>query len=93
MLAALGLAALLVAALPRPSSAAAADEDKVPTCPTGLQESTTTDSLDVSVSWDGLGGASEYWVRWRSVDSGGKLNQGLRISSTSASISIGDYGE
>ena len=93
LLAALGLAALLVAALPTSSPAVAADEDKVPARPTGLQVSTTTGSLGVSVGWDGVGGASDYLVRWRSADGGDKLNDGFRTSSTSTSISVGDFGQ
>ena len=66
---------------------------EVPAKPTGLSVDTDEDSLNVSVNWDDVDGESEYWVRWRSVDSGEKLNEGLRVQSSNTAITVADYGE
>ena len=65
----------------------------VPAQPTELQVETEVGSLDVSVDWDDVDGATEYWVRWRSVDSGERLNEGVKVASSNADITVGDYGD
>ena len=67
--------------------------EPVPAKPTGLTVSTRQGSLDVSVDWDDVDGAVRYLVRWRSVDSGGKLNEGLNASSSNKTITVAGYGE
>ena len=65
----------------------------LPSAPTGLQIDTETGSLDVSLDWDDVAVADSYLVRWRSVDNGEKLNEGVRVSSSEANITVADYGE
>ena len=64
-----------------------------PAKPTGLQVSTQSGSLAVSVDWDDVADADSYWVRWRSVDNGEKLNAGVRPSASVTTITVADYGE
>ena len=64
-----------------------------PAKPTGLQISTQSGSLSVSVDWDDVAGADSYWVRWRSIDNGEKLNGGVRPSASGTTITVADYGE
>ena len=65
----------------------------LPSKPTGLQATTTLGSLDVAVDWDDVEGATEYRVRWRAVGPGNVLNDGVRVSSSNADITVADYGE
>ena len=65
----------------------------VPAKPTGLQADATTDSLDVSLDWDDVTGASYYLVRWRSIDNGERLNEGVEVKSSNTDITVADYGE
>ena len=65
----------------------------VPEKPTGLQADTTSGSLNVSVDWDDVTGASHYLVRWRVAGPGNKLNTGVEAQSSDASITVDDYGE
>ena len=69
------------------------DNSAVPAEPTGLRIDTEPGSLDVSLSWDGVDGASRYWVRWRSVDMKEKLNEGVEVGSSGTGITVADYGE
>ena len=62
-----------------------------PAKPSGLSVSTEPGSLDVSVDWNDVEGSGFYWVRWRPVD--GTLNEGVEVSSSSATIAVADYGE
>ncbi len=64
-----------------------------PAKPSGLRITTEPGSLDVTVNWDEVDGAASYWVRWRSVDNGEKLNAGVRLSDTGMDITVDDYGE
>ena len=74
-----------------PASAQDDGETKVPAKPTGLSVATEQGSLDVLVEWDDVGGADDYLVRWRPKD--GQLNDGARVGSSSAAITVDDYGE
>ena len=65
----------------------------IPAAPTGLQVSTTPGSLDASLNWDDVEGADDYLVRWRSVDNGEKLNEGVRVQSSGTNITLAGYGE
>ena len=67
--------------------------DTVPAQPAGMEVSPEAGSLDVSVDWDDVDGATGYLVRWRSVSNGGKLNAGVEVQSSSASITVDDYGD
>ena len=62
----------------------------VPAAPSGLEAITTPGSLDVSADWDDVEGADEYLVRWR--PKGGGLNDGVRVNSSSAAVTVDDYG-
>ena len=74
-----------------PASAQDDNETKVPAKPTGLSVATEQGSLDVLADWDDVEGADDYLVRWRPND--GKLNDGARVASSSASITVAAYGE
>ena len=65
----------------------------VPGRPTGLRVSPEAGSLQVSVDWADVHGASYYWVRWRGADTGGGLNEGVKARSTEAVITVSDYGD
>ena len=64
-----------------------------PAKPTGLQVDTEQGSLDVSVDWDDVDGADEYWVQWRLFDPDHKLNAGVKVGSSRAAITVTDHGE
>ena len=66
--------------------------EPVPARPTGLSIATEPGSLDVSLDWDDVDGARRYWVRWRSADSGEKLNDGIEAQTSQAAITVADYG-
>ncbi len=72
--------------------AGAQEETQVPARPTGFTITTEPGSLDVGVDWDDVNGATHYLVRWRSVDNGEKLNQGVEVQSSEAAIAMADYG-
>ncbi len=74
-----------------PFSAQSEDGSQVPAKPTGLGVATEQGSLDVSADWDDVEGADDYLVRWRLK--GGRLNVGTRVNSSSAAITVDDYGE
>ena len=95
----LGLATLLIvftaalAVTGTGGSPAMADDSEVPAKPTGLRIDTEVGSLDVSLDWDDIDGASRYWVRWRSVDNEEKLNEGVEVESSDATITVANHGE
>ena len=65
----------------------------IPDEPAGLSVSATPGSLEVSVDWDDVSGASYYWVRWRESGSGNELNEGVVVLPSEAVIAVSDYGE
>ena len=65
----------------------------VPDRPTGLQVKTEPGSLEVSLDWDDVPGPAVYRVRWRGTDSGSRLNEGVKVLSSDAVITVADYGE
>ena len=64
-----------------------------PAKPGGLKADTEAGSLDASLDWEDVDGASYYRVRWRAVGTGDKLNEGVEVQSSSASITVAGYGE
>ena len=64
-----------------------------PAKPGALRVSTQPGALNVSLNWSAVDGAAEYWVRWRSVDRKEKLNQGVRVESSEAAITVADLGD
>ena len=74
-----------------PASAQDDGETKVPAKPTGLSVATEPGSLDVLADWNDVEGADDYLVRWRPKD--GRLNDGARVASSSAAITVDDYGD
>jgi len=50
-------------------------------------------SLTVSVDWADVPGASSYLVRWRDGGYGVKLNDGVTVATSEASITVGYHGE
>ena len=75
------------------SPARADDNSAVPAEPTELQIETTSGSLDVSLDWDDVDGAGRYRVRWRTVDTGEALNEGVEVESSETDITVAGYGE
>ncbi|MCY4415902.1 MAG: fibronectin type III domain-containing protein, partial [Chloroflexi bacterium] len=73
-----------------PASAQDDGDTEVPARPTGLRVATEPSSLDVSADWDDVAGADDYLVRWRPKD--GQLNDGVRVTSSSAAVTVADYG-
>ena len=65
----------------------------VPASPEGLRASTETGSLDVSVDWSDVPGATHYLVRWRVAGPGNKLNTGGEVQASNAKITLADFGE
>ena len=78
---------------PEPTPESTPEPTIVPATPTGLQAETTTDSLNVSLDWDDVDGAAHYLVRWRSIDNGEKLNEGVEVQTSNTDITVADYGE
>ena len=64
-----------------------------PAKPTGLEVVTEPGSLDVSVGWDDVGGATRYLVRWRLAGPGNKLNEGVEVQTSEADITVADFGD
>ena len=93
----IALAFLLVGALAlvwvEAGPAVANDEQSPPAKPKGLQVSTEAGSLAVSVDWDDVNGADDYWVRWRQKGPGQNLNEGVKPTSSSTTITVDDYGD
>ena len=54
---------------------------------------TEAGSLDVSLDWDDVDGATDYRVRWRGATSGEGLNEGVEVESSDAEITVADYGK
>ena len=65
----------------------------VPAKPSGLRVATGVGLLAVGLDWRDVGGATHYLVRWRSVDSGERLNEGVETQSAAVTITVADFGE
>ena len=93
----MSLVMVLVSTLPMaPARASPEDADGVtepPAKPSGLQVDTESGSLNVSLDWGDVDGASYYWVRWRKVGTGDKLSGGVEPKSSNTSITVAGYGE
>ena len=74
-----------------PASAQDDGETNIPARPTGLSVATEQGSLDVSEHWHDVEGAEDYLARWRPQD--GELNDGTRFATSSAAITVDDYGD
>ena len=61
--------------------------------PAGLGVTTQQGSLDAAVDWDEVDGADSYLVRWRQAGPGNPLNDGMRVRSSDAIITVADYGD
>ena len=75
-----------------PASTQDDSETKAPGRSTELSVATEPASLDLAVSWDAVDGASSYKVRWRRSQSDSTLNEGVVAESSSATITVSDYG-
>ncbi len=71
----------------------AATDGSAPAKPAKLRIDATEGSLEVTVDWDVVDGAAEYFVRWRLGGSGNKLNEGVKTESTETDITVDDYGD
>lgn len=69
------------------------DGAQPPARPIGLQVSTAQGSLDVSVDWNDVDGAASYLVYWRLTGPGHKLNEGVEVGTSEATITVDDHGE
>ena len=87
------LFAALLFAFPVLTPALAEDGTEVPGKPTGLEVHAEQNSLDASVAWDDVAGAREYWVRWRLIHPDHDLNEGVKVESSSAAITVDHFGE
>ena len=67
--------------------------EPVPAQPAELRVATEPGSLAISLDWDDVDGAGRYWVRWRSVDTGEKLNDGIEVETSETIITVADYGD
>ena len=62
--------------------------------PTGLAATTQLDSLDVSVNWDAVDGATSYKLRWRQADAENfEADNAATASTTSAAITVSGFDE
>ena len=64
-----------------------------PVRPAGVSISTQPGSLDVSVDWRDVAGATSYLARWREGGAGNRLNEGVEVQSSDADITVSDYGK
>ncbi|MYB22522.1 MAG: leucine-rich repeat protein [Chloroflexi bacterium] len=69
-----------------------AEPDPIPGKPAGLTAAAERGSLNVALDWDDVDGADRYRVRWRAVETGARLNDGIGTQSSQAAISVADYG-
>ena len=65
----------------------------VPAAPNGLQINTEQGSLDVTLDWNDVDGTAEYWVRWRVAGPGNRLNDGIKVASSNADITVAGFGD
>lgn len=56
----------------------------------GLRVTTQFGSLDMAVDWRDVTGADSYLVRWRQHGPGQTLNEGVRSTSSDATVTAGD---
>ena len=76
-----------------PASAQGGSETKVPAKPGELSVDTELGSVDVSVDWDDVEGATSYAVRWREGVRGTQLGYPLSVTSSDATVTVEGYGE
>ena len=69
-------------------------EPPLPGEPANLSVTTTTGSLQVSVNWDDVDGATSYAVRWRVHGAGIEFEDEdmATVTESEASITVGEYG-
>ena len=80
--------------IPEPTATPTPDPSvPIPDEPTGLSITSTPGSLEVSVDWYDVSGASHYWVRWRESGPGNELNEGVVVLRSVVVITLGGYGE
>ena len=90
---ALALGAILAVFLILMIPAQVAGQSGTPAKPTGLRVSTTDGSLEASVDWNDVSGATSYRVRWRERSAGSSLNTGITVTDSNAVITVADSGE
>lgn len=78
---------------PKPEPQRQAEPDPIPGQPAGLTVSAERGALNVALDWDDVDGATRYRLRWRAVESGAKLNDGIEPDSSEVAISVADYGD
>ena len=64
----------------------------LPPKPANMNVSTEQGSLEVGIEWEDIDHATKYLVRWRSVDNGEKLNEGVQVKTPRTTINVADYG-
>ena len=93
MFLALGIVAVLAVFLVLSIPPRAAGQSETPDRPTGLSVATTDGSLEVSVNWHDVSGATSHVVQWREHGSGNELNTGITAEDSNATITVDDAGE
>ena len=89
----LALATALAAVWAGTNPADAQESGDVPAKPAGLRITTEQGSLEVALDWDDVAGAASYRVRWRPVEDGAKLNEGVEVETSEAAVAVADYGQ
>ena len=90
---ALALGAILAVFLILTIPPQVAGQSGTPAKPTGLRVTTQDGSLEVSVDWNDVSGATSYRVRWRERSAGSSLNEGITVTDSSAVITVAESGE
>ena len=70
----------------------AQDPEDPPARPASFTVTVEPGLLNVNLDWSDVDGASEYWLRWRSVDKGERLSTGLRLPLSETTLAMPDYG-
>ena len=65
----------------------------IPDKPSGLKIRIDRETRNAVFDWNDVPGASYYWVRWRVAGPNNKLNDGIEVYSSGASVAIPNYGE
>ena len=93
MFLALAIVAVLAVFLALSIPPQATGQSGTPARPTGVSVSVEDGSLEVSIDWNDVSGATSYVVRWREHGAGNDLNTGITVDDSNATITVEDAGE
>ena len=68
-------------------------EPTIPSKPIELTVTVTDGSLEASVDWDDVPGATFYSVRWRVAGPGNPLSEPVEVQTSDTQITVADYGD